>query len=363
MIPWIDVLAIPVERHWRLELFGNHIPMSFSIRVNDCTLSGIVSALPAHREGLEELSKRFGYENAAKITNATGIESRHIVRPGQTCADLGFHAAEHLLTELNLDRAAVDLILFVTQTPDYALPGNALILQHRLHLPKSCLAFDVNLGCSGYVYGLWQAAQLLQNLPHGRALLITGDTTSTTLDENDRSVAPLFGDAASATLIERCRGRTMTFNLGSDGAGAPYLIQREGGHRNPGNPRSLFMDGTQVFAFTLREIPKNIRTCLADHGWDTTDLDYAVLHQANAIMLKHIAAKIGLSERQLVIAMRDTGNTSSASIPLAMTQGLTKELTGEHQRLLLSGFGVGWSWGSCALEITPLRACRTILVD
>lgn len=332
-------------------------------RINGIALRGIVSALPAGVEDVTHLAVRFGTEQAERIAAATGIRRRHIAAPGQCMSNLALPAAQELLTALDWDNDSVNLLICVTQTPDYPLPATACLLQQRLGLGKQCAAFDVGLGCSGYVYGLWLAASLLSGMGRGRALLVAGDTTSRTMDPNDRSVAPLFGDAATVTALEwDLDGGCLTVDMGTDGAGAPYLIQAGGGTRQPDGPL-LFMDGTQVFAFTLREVPRTIAATLALAGTDISSIDHVVLHQANEMMLRRLGAKIGAREDQLVLALADRGNTSSATIPLAITDALRGPLLTGRQTLLLCGFGVGWSWGTAVWSTGPARVCRTLLVS
>jgi 3-oxoacyl-[acyl-carrier-protein] synthase-3 len=332
-------------------------------RINGIALRGIVSALPVRVEDVAHLAARFGGDQAERIATATGIRRRHIAAPGQCMSDLALPAARDLVDGLGWGDDSVDLLICVTQTPDHPLPATACLLQHRLGLGKQCAAFDVGLGCSGYVYGLWLAASLLAGMGRGRALLVAGDTTSRTMAPDDRSVAPLFGDAATVTALEwDADGGGLTVDTGTDGAGAPYLIQPGGGTRQPDGPL-LFMDGTQVFAFTLREVPKTIAATLALAGTDINGIDHVVLHQANEMMLRRLGAKIGAREDQLVLALADRGNTSSATIPLAMTDALSGPLMSGKRTLLLCGFGVGWSWGTAVWTTGPAQVCRTILVD
>lgn len=332
-------------------------------RINGIALRGIVSALPAGVEDVTHLAIRFGTDQAERIAAATGIRRRHIAAPGQCMSDLALPAAQELLSDLQWDSGSVDVMICVTQTPDYPLPATACLLQQRLGLGKQCAAFDVGLGCSGYVYGLWLAASLLSGMGQGRALLVAGDTTSRTMDPDDRSVAPLFGDAATVTALEwDAEAGCLSVDTGTDGAGAPYLIQPGGGTRQPDGPL-LFMDGTQVFAFTLREVPKAIATTLALADTDITEIDYVVLHQANEMMLRRLGTKIGAREDQLVLALAERGNTSSATIPLAITDALRVPMMTGKQTLLLCGFGVGWSWGTAIWSTGPARTCRTIQVD
>ncbi|MBP2299088.1 ketoacyl-ACP synthase III [Azospirillum picis] len=331
-------------------------------RIEGIALRGIVGCVPEGREGLEDLARRFGDEAAHRIAAATGIESRRIVAPGQCTSDLAEAAARRLLDGLDWTPDSVDLLVVVTQTHDHLLPGTASVLHRRLGLRKGAAVIDVTHGCSGFVYGLWVAAGLLRTVG-GRALLLVGDTTSRLVDPDDRAVAPLFGDGAGATALEVDGGApAMSFDLGSDGAGAPYLSVEGGAMRRPDLPARLFMDGTQVFAFTLREVPASIGTALEGAGWSIDDIDHLVLHQANAQMIRHLGRKLGVATERTVVALQDLGNTSSASIPLALTAALGPSLTDGARRLLLSGFGVGWSWGSVALIMGPLALCETVVL-
>ncbi|MBP2230507.1 3-oxoacyl-[acyl-carrier-protein] synthase-3 [Azospirillum agricola] len=325
-------------------------------------LRGVVGCVPEGRDTTADLALRFGDEAAARIAKATGIEARHIAAPGQCTSDLAERAARRLLDGLEWEAASVDLLVLVTQTHDHALPGSGALLHHRLGLRKGAAVLDITQGCSGFVYGLWTASALLKTIGR-RALLIVGDTTSRLVDPGDRAVAPLFGDAAAAVALETAAdGGPMTFDLGSDGAGAPYLTASGGAMRHPDRPARLFMDGTQVFAFTLREVPGSVRAALEGAGWSMGMVDHLVLHQANAQMIRHLGQKLGASPEQTTLALAGFGNTSSASIPLALADALATPLRSERRRLLLSGFGVGWSWGSVALSAGPLALCEMVVL-
>jgi len=338
-------------------------------RISGLTLHGVVSALPRHREGEQQLADRFGADQARRLAAATGIRERPLAGPDTCTSDLMVPAAQRLLDGLGWARGSVDLLVLVSQTHDHPLPATACLVQQRLGLGRHCAAFDLGLGCSGYVYGLWTVAALLRSVVPpadrpARALLLAGDTTSRLLDPADRSVAPLFGDAASATALSLDPdGADAWFDLGSDGAGAPYLKMPGGGLRDPGGG-SLFMDGTQVFAFTLREVPGAIARTLAAAGWSLADVDHVVLHQANEMMIRRLGQKIGVRPDQLVVDLAEHGNTSSASIPLALSGALAASLCGGTRRLLLSGFGVGWSWATVALPLDgPLAVCDVLTVE
>ncbi|SMF29283.1 3-oxoacyl-[acyl-carrier-protein] synthase-3 [Azospirillum oryzae] len=331
-------------------------------RIDGVGMRGVVGCVPEGRETVGDLARRFGEDAARKIATATGIEERRIVAPGQCTSDLAEAAARRLLDGLGWEPGSIDLLVLVTQTHDQTLPGTASLLHRRLGLRKGAAVLDVTHGCSGFVYGLWTAAGLLKAAGR-RALLLVGDTTSRLVDAEDRAVAPLFGDGAAAVALELDETvDPIAFDLGSDGAGAPYLAAEGGAMRHPDRPPRLFMDGTQVFAFTLREVPGSIRAVLEGAGWSTDMVDHLVLHQANAQMIRHLGQKLGVSADRTVVALREVGNTSSASIPLALAGSLAEQLTTGCRRLLLSGFGVGWSWGSVALAVGPLAVCETVVL-
>ncbi|MBO1256001.1 ketoacyl-ACP synthase III [Alteromonas sp. 5E99-2] len=329
--------------------------------IKNITMSGIQSVLPKHIKVNIDDTSEYQKSEKQRIVASTGIHSRRVVNKGQTALDLGLIACDNLIEKMKWQKEDIALVIFVTQTPDFAFPGNAIQLQHKLGLSKTSIAFDVNLGCSGFVYGLWQASQLLLGLSQDKALLVVGDTTSTQYSESNQTVSLLFGDAVSAIAIEKSENcDDMIFSLGSDGAGAPYLIQPNSCAKFPDQKPELFMDGMQVFAFTLREVPASMYECLNAKNWKSEELDYCIMHQANKMMLKRLGDKFGLNEKQLVIAMDAVGNTSSASIPLALCMELSNTLKVNSNKLLLSGFGVGWSWGSVTLTLPPLRVCHTI---
>jgi len=314
-------------------------------------LAGLVAAIPAHMETEADLALRFGEDAVRRIVQATGIKRRPVAPPDMTMADLAEAGARRLLGRLGWEPSSVGLLIVVTQTGDHPLPANACLLQHRLGLSTGAAAFDVNLGCSGYVYGLSIAASMLGAGVAERALLVAGDTTTHMISPDDRSVAPLFGDAVVVTALEHgSDGTRMVFDLGTDGAGAPYLTSATGGARTPGPPK-LAMDGTQVMAFSLRTVHRTVASTLNAIGWPVSGVDAFVLHQANAMMLRTLGQKIGATPEQMVQAIEDCGNTSSASIPLAMVHKLQAAECTAFGKLVLCGFGVGWSWATCAWNV------------
>jgi 3-oxoacyl-[acyl-carrier-protein] synthase-3 len=336
--------------------------------VQGVRLRGVVAALPRRRLENEFFEPQIGAEAVADIVKMIGVKTRYWVDEGQTASDLCFVAAERLLDALGWERGSVDGLIFVSQTFDQCLPATACVLHGRLGLATHCQAFDVALGCSGYVYGLWLASALVA-AGCRRVLVLAGDTVSRIVDPSDRATALLFGDAGSATAVEHEAGAPpASFVLGSDGAGASNLIVSGGGFRDPApdprrpaglDPEHLFMDGSEVFAFTLRAVPRLVQDTLKLAGRSVEDVDSFVLHQANQFMLRHLAKKIGAPERTPINIDR-FGNTSSASIPLVLATDLAERLASSPSRLMLVGFGVGYSWGAALIDAEPMTCVELV---
>lgn len=335
-------------------------------RLSGVRLAGLASAVPQDILTVADDALNFGDADAKRISENTGVYKRYVASNGLCTSDLCVCAGERLLAELDWSRDSVDVLIFVSQTPDYLLPATSCSIQGRLKLSKRCAAFDVNMGCSGYTYGFWLASSLIAGGSAKRVLLLVGDTISRIVSPRDRATAPLFGDAGTATALESdMNAPRMAFELGTDGSGQEHLIVPAGAFRQPrtqytlqrteregGNIRSdedLFMNGAEVFAFTLREVPKLIKSVIDTAGWSKEDVDAWVMHQANRFMLQHLIKRMQLPADKVVLAMEEFGNTSSASIPLAMTHSLSKRLRKERLNLVMVGFGVGFSWGAVAL--------------
>lgn len=319
-------------------------------------------------------------DEAEKIAKMTGVRNRHIAPPGMCTSDLAYSAAVKLLNELEWARSSIEALIFVSQTHDYDVPATACCLQERLEIPKSCAAFDIALGCSGYIYGLWIAATLMAAGSVRRALLLVGDTMSWAASPQDRATAFLFGDSGTATALERDEtAPPMSFVLGTDGSGRDYLIGPGTGYRNrvtmdslerrpgpDGVPRSaldLYMDGSEVLAFTLRAVPAMIHDVLSVSGWTIDQLDAFVPHQANLFMLQHLGKRIKVPPEKMVVSLDEYGNTSSASIPLAMSHRLAGRLSTGKENLILAGFGVGWSWGAAAITCGPMAMPGIVILE
>ncbi|HEX8126630.1 MAG TPA: ketoacyl-ACP synthase III [Allosphingosinicella sp.] len=332
-------------------------------------IAGLVSCIPSRRIDNDYFLGRFG-EKAAEVTKMTGVQTRYWVADGETTSDLCEKAAVRLLEGLGWQPGSVDGIVFISQTPDYRLPATACSLQARLGLRPGVLAFDVNLGCSGYPYGLWMAMNAISSGAARRILLAVGDISSVLVDPGDRATALLFGDAGTVTAIEASEegGEPAIFILGSDGRGACNLIVPEGAFRSAVaegklEGRSLdrlYMDGGEIFNFTLKAVPALIAQTAEAGGRSIDEFDSFLLHQANAFMIRHLAKKAKLPPEKVPINIDRYGNTSSATIPLLMTTDLADPLKTSPRRLGMFGFGVGYSWASAAIEVGPLDCCETV---
>ena len=331
--------------------------------VDTLSEKSVVRAIAYHLpEGVltnEEIIREHPDWSVEKIYEKTGIRSRHIAAPDETASDLAAQAAEKLFASGACTPDQIDCLLFCTQTPDYALPSSACILQHRLGIPTDCAALDYNLGCSGYVYGLSLAKAMLESGQRKRVLLLTGETYSKWIDPQDRSVRTIFGDAGTASLIELGGEAEQIgpFVYGTDGRGEDRLIVPNSGARKRENvvpeghdPNYLFMDGAEIFTFTIRSVPKAVRALLTKAEMTVDDVDLVVFHQANTFMLNHLRQRCRIPEDKFVIDLDTYGNTVSNTIPIALANLAESNRLQPGQRVMLVGFGVGYSWSACMIQ-------------
>ena len=310
-------------------------------------------------------NKDLGYlipeEEIEKTINSIGIEEKRFVEQNVCASDLCFKAAEKLIEDNDIDRNSIDVLLFLSQTPDYKIPATAPLLQHRLGLAKTTACIDLNLGCSGYVYALSTAFAYASLQGINRVLLLVGETFSKITSPLDKVNAPLYGDAGTATLIEKGDFDNAHFSLYSDGSGKDAVIIPAGEYRNPaaidnlkevemedGNIRSghqIFMDGMNVFNFALSVVPKSIKEMVNTAQIAMNELDYIVFHQANRFMTDFFAKKLKFDTAKVPYCLNKFGNTSSASIPLTIVSELNNKLIDE-KKVILCGFGAGLSWGT-----------------
>ena len=317
-------------------------------------LAAIASYVPERVIDNDEIIARFGFERAF-LDDKLGIARRHIARSDESVADMAVAAASELLKRGQVDAKDIDLVVLCTQNPDYRLPTTADIVQHRLGLPTSVAAFDINQGCSGYVYGLSVAKAMMLANRWRNGLLITSEAYSKVLDPNDRNTVPLFGDGATATLLRAGGpGRIGAFTFGSDGGGAEELIVRAGGSRHPdlkcSGDGALRMNGRAIFNFMMSRVPDDIRACLAANTLNKEDVDLFLFHQASRFMVESLGQALKLPREKVPVEIAETGNTVSSTLPMLIeTIGGLNALAGKT--VLLSGFGVGLSWASTILRI------------
>lgn len=317
-----------------------------------------------------------------QVIKTIGVETRHVAEDGQTTSDLCFQAAEQLLDELKWERDEISILIFVSQSRDYIIPSTSTILQDRLKLPKTCMALDINLGCSGYVYGLSVISTMMKAAGLQKGLLLVGDLSNVTSSYRDKSTYPLFGDAGTATALELKPGHaTMQFNLQSDGSGYEAIIIYDGGVRNLASKKSfstkkygegiyrnrlqIALDGIEVFNFSLREVVPNIKKTLKHFNRELAEFDYLLFHQANRLINETIRKMLKVEPERVPYSLRDYGNTSCASIPLTMVTQIREALQEKPQKLLLSAFGIGLSWGSVLMEtdgmvVPPVTELETV---
>jgi 3-oxoacyl-[acyl-carrier-protein] synthase III len=332
---------------------------------NRAAIRAISTHLPSQNLTNEQLAHEYKDWSVEKIFEKTGISSRWIAKSDECASDLGVIAAQKLFAEGDCAPEDIDFLLFCTQAPDYFLPATACILQDRLGLRTTCGALDFNLGCSGFVYGLAVAKALIETGSANHVLLITAETYSKFIHPQDRSVRTIFGDGAAATLISVSPSDDKLlgpFVFGTDGRGADKLIVPAGGFRLPPSPetaivsedgsgnfrsaQNIYMDGPEIFNFTLKVVPGVVRQLLEKSRMHLEEVDYFVFHQANKFMLEQLRKKIKIPADKFCINMQSYGNTVSATIPMALEIAGAQKHIKKGDKVMLVGFGVGYSWAA-----------------
>jgi len=333
-------------------------------------IAAIDEYLPAGELSNLELAAQFPDWPPEKILEKTGVEVRRIAGTDECASDLGLAAARKLFERGAARPEEIDFLLFCSQAPDYILPTTACVLQQRLGLPTSCGALDINLGCSGFVYGLSLAKGLIESCGMRNVLLITADTYSKFIHPRDKSVRTVFGDGAAATLVRAMESPEASlgpFLFGSDGGGAQNLIVPAGGFRLPrsaataleqgdasGNVRSgdhLYMNGPEIMQFTLKMVPALCRQLVERAGVELGQVDYFVFHQASAYMLETLRKKLKIPAEKFSVCLRDTGNTVSSTIPIALKRDRARGAIKSGNLVMLVGFGVGYSWAATLCRV------------
>ena len=327
-------------------------------------INSVAYYLPQNVVSNEEIVRDFPEWSVEKITEKVGVKQRHVASAEETATDLAEKAAIRLFDENGINRESIDFVILCTQSPDYFLPPSACLLQERLGLRQDVGAFDFNLGCSGYVYGLAIAKGLIISGVASNVLLLTAETYNKYLHPKDKGNRTIFGDAATATLVStQGFAEIKEFALGTDGKGSKNLIVKSGASRmralqndvqfdKNGNPISsdhLYMNGAQIFVFTQKNVPRVIEDVLAKNNLKKEEIDLFILHQANSYMLDFLRKKMHIDEDKFYMFMENVGNTVSNSIPICLAEAQGKgRLCGN---VVLCGFGVGYSWGAVVVTI------------
>jgi 3-oxoacyl-[acyl-carrier-protein] synthase-3 len=341
-------------------------------KIRNISIRGISSTVPRKIVSNADFLDQYSEQEISKICNMSGVVERRYVDDDTCTSDLATFAALDLLGGLGWDPSSIDALIFVSQTPDYRLPPSSCLIQHSLGLSKHCASLDISMGCSGYVYGLWLASSIIASGGARRVLLLVGDTCTKFVSKGDKSTCFLFGDAGSATGIEfDLEAGETVFSMGTDGVGAKNLIIPAGGYRTKSSPATvsaspqvdggfraledLYMNGAEIFNFTISEVPKLVQATLQEAGLRPESIAHFVFHQANEFMIKHIAKKLKLSLDKVPLSIHKYGNTSSASIPLTICSEL--KMPTEHP-ILMAGFGVGYSWAACTANLAKNALIR-----
>lgn len=340
-------------------------------------ITGLAAAVPKNTIHNYDYTEHFDAASVRDIVDKVGIKERRFAPPGMCASDLCFAAAEQLIADMKIDKSEIDLLIFISQTPDYRMPATSIILQERLGLGKQTAAFDISLGCSAFIYGLSVVYALMQTRGFRKALLLDGETRSRIYSPKDRKTAFLFGDGGIAAFIENDdKFGVSHFSLNSDGSLANLIKVDAGGYRNPSTPETLaekvvdefgnmrsdeqgYMNGADVFNFAIREVPKDIKKILEIAQADLKNMDYVVFHQANDFMNGYLAKKLKLKPTQVPSCIAQFGNTSSVSIPLTIASQLQGKFQ-EPKQLLLSGFGVGMSWASAIITLDDCQISNLV---
>ena len=339
---------------------------------NNVGINGVSACVPKNIRKNKDLEDLLGKDELNKVIKSIGIQEMRHVDEGVTPSDLCYEAALTLIEDLKIDKSDIDLVLFLSQNGDFKIPATSPSLQHRLGLPKTTACIDLTLACSGYVYALSTAYAYASQPTINKVLLLVGEAFSQIVSEKDKVNAPLYGDAGTATIISKGDFGESQFNLYSDGSGFEAVQIPAGGARCPatsetvksrdmekGNSRTLhqlYMDGLDVFNFTLKVVPSSIKEALSKSNNNNETIDYFLFHQANKFMIDFFRKKLKIAENKVPISLDKFGNVSSATIPLTIVTRLKDKI--ENKKLLLSGFGAGLSWATAILDTSLCKVSK-----
>ena len=324
---------------------------------NNIRISCIAASVPKNRIDISAMADDPNEDPkfVKSFIKKTGIAAKHKSGQEQTASDFSYTAAKQIEASGRYRPEEIGVLINVTQTPDYRTPSTAFALHKRLGLSKNCLVFDVNLGCSGFVYGVSLAASLLSNSDSRKALVLIGDSLargrkSYGISQRSSNTTLLFGDASSAVLLEKKEGAILTAALMSDGEGHKALSTPYNAWKHPTGPESIPSDDIAVFNFTINEVPAMIKDYTEHIGMQVDQYDALILHQANLMIIKNIAKRVGMPMEKVPVSLDRFGNTSGASVPLTIVDAYGAAEDNRTVNLLTSGYGVGLSWG--AMQVT-----------
>lgn len=343
--------------------------MAFT-RIKSIAIKGVSACVPSK----VEYNKDYPYYAEGELERmlpSIGVEKRHVIEPGTTCLELCEKAANKLLEELGWEKESINVLIYCSPARDYIFPDTACILQDKIGIPKSAMCFDMNLGCTGWVYSVNVAASIMSASKIKRALVLNGNLTTAENAFTDKTSYPLFSDAGTAMALEYDENSPdIIAELGTDGGGYDNIIIKDGGRRNPYTPESMVlkdygenikrsdmnmaMKGMEVFAFALNVAPKNVQNVMNAVGKTQEDIDQFFFHQANLFMVQRIAKKLKLPKEKIPFSIYEYGNTGACSIPLTMVTERADELRNNHVTNIGCAFGVGLSWGSIYFETNNL---------
>lgn len=337
------------------------------IKYKGVGIVGMSACVPKNISKNVDLTDLISSEEIDKVINNIGIVEKRFVDKDVTASDLCFVAAEKLLNDMNIDRDSIDVLIFMSQTPDYKIPATAPYLQHKLGLSKSTACFDISLACSGYVYSLSTAFAYASQEGVKKVLLLDGETFTKMVSPKDKVNAPLYGDAGTATLIEKGDFSETIFTLYTDGSGQDAIKIPAGGSRCPANEQTIiskereegnfrtdheiYMDGLEVFNFTLKVVPSSVKEALLLSDNTVDSIDNFIFHQANKFMIDFFLKKLKINPDKVPFSLDSFGNVSSATIPLTIVSRMKRKLENQNKKVLMSGFGAGLSWGTALMNL------------
>jgi len=341
-------------------------------RYSQIKIAGMASAVSSHWQSIEDAVQCYGMEeefNINKFKKNTGVRGRYLAGDYQTTSDFCYAAAEELLKRFEVDKKEIGVLIFVSQMPDYDNPATACVLHKRLGLAQNCAAFDINQGCSGFVYGLNTAAALLQSSDCRYALMLCGDTSAKNkfrgqkVIKGSHSTLLLFGDSGTATLLEKKEDEKLLFTSCTDGEGFDAIMMTEGSWRHPWSCRPRFIDDVRVFNFSISKAPEMLKAYMKLMNSTPQDYDKLVLHQANILIMQTVAKRAGFPLDKMLTSIEVFANTSSASIPNTLVKEYGEDETIDSLRFLCCGFGVGLSWAAVELSLSPSQILPLIHTD